>query len=192
MPLINCKIQLSLTWYANRITISGNGIAATFAITDTKLYVPVVTLKTEDNAKLSKLLNEGFKRSVYWNKYKIILKDYAENENIRERLDTSFQGVSKLLVLAYQRGDDDNHANKKAFNKYFLPKIKIEKYNVEIDGRNFYDQAINDSIKQYDEIRKISTGQGDDYTTGCLLDFAYFEKNYRLIAIDLSKQNKKF
>ena len=99
MPLINCKIQLSLTWYANRITISGNGIAATFAITDTKLYVPVVTLKTEDNAKLSKLLNEGFKRSVYWNKYKIILKDYAENENIRERLDTSFQGVSKLLLL---------------------------------------------------------------------------------------------
>ena len=191
MPLINCKIELSLKWYENCI-LSSAGTAATFAITDTKLYVPVVTLKTEDNAKLSKLLNEGFKRSVYWNKYKIILKDYAENENIRERLDTSFQGVSKLLVFAYQRGDDDNHANKKAFNKYFLPEIKIEKYNVEIDGRNFYDQAINDSIKQYDEVRKISTGQGDDYTTGCLLDFAYFEKNYRLIAIDLSKQNKKF
>ena len=91
-----------------------------------------------------------------------------------------------MFVLAYQRGD--NYANEDAFNEYFLPKIKIEKYNVEIDGRNFYDQAINDSIKQYDEIRKISTGQGDDYTTGCLLDFAYFEKNYRLIAIDLSKQ----
>ena len=61
-------------------------------------------------------------------------------------------------------------------------------HNIEIDGRNFYDQPINDSIKQYDEIRKISTGQGDDYTTGCLLDFNYFEKNYRLIAADLSKQ----
>ena len=58
----------------------------------------------------------------------------------------------------------------------------------EIDGRNFYDQLINDLIKQYDEVRKISTGQGDDYTTGCLLDFAYFEKNYGLIAVDLSKQ----
>ena len=98
MPLINCKIELSLKWYENCI-LSSAGTAATFAITDTKLYVPVVTLKTEDNAKLSKLLNEGFKRSVYWNKYKIILKDYAENENIRERLDTSFQGVSKLLLL---------------------------------------------------------------------------------------------
>ena len=59
---------------------------------------------------------------------------------------------------------------------------------MEIDGRNFYDQPINDSVKQYDEIRKISTRQSDDYTTGYLLDFAYFEKSYRLSAVDLSKQ----
>ena len=65
-----------------------------------------------------------------------------------------------------------------SFKKYFLPRVKIENYNIEIDGKSFYDQPINDSIKQYDEIRKISTGQGDDYTTGCLLDFA----------VDLSKQ----
>ena len=74
-----------------------------------------------------------------------------------------------------------------SFKRYFFSRIKIENYNTEIDGRNFYDQPINDSIKQYDEVRKLSTGQGDDYTTGCLLDFAYFEKNYRLIASDLSK-----
>ena len=66
--------------------------------------------------------------------------------------------------------------------------VKTENYNIETDWRNFYDQPINDLIKQYDEVRKVSTGQGDDYTTGCLLDFAYFEKNYRLIAVDLSKQ----
>ena len=93
-----------------------------------------------------------------------------------------------MFVFAYQCGDDDNYVNEKAFNKFFLPKFKIEKYNVEMDGRNFYDQAINDSINQNDGIRKISTGQGDDYTTSCLLDFAYFEKSYRLIAINLSKQ----
>ena len=75
-----------------------------------------------------------------------------------------------------------------SYEKYFLPRVKIENYNIEIDGRNFYDQPINDSIKQYDEIRKISTGKGDDYTTGCLLDFSYFKKNYRLLAVDLSKQ----
>ena len=72
---------------------------------------------------------------------------------------------------------------KKHLINIFFQKLKLKKYNVEIDSRNFYDQAINDSIKQYDEVRKISTGQGDDYTTGCLLDFAYFEKNHRLIAL---------
>ena len=103
-------------------------------------------------------------------------------------LDSSYQGVKRLFVLAYNNTGGDNKVFVDSFKKYFLPRIKIENYNIEIDGRNFYDQPINDSIKQYDEIRKISTGQGDDYTTGCLLDFAYFEKNYRLIAADLSKQ----
>ena len=57
-----------------------------------------------------------------------------------------------------------------------------------IDGRNFYDQPINDLIKQYDEVRKVSTGQGDDYATGCLLDYAYFKDNCKLTVVDLSKQ----
>ena len=126
---------------------------STFKITDAKLYVPIVTLSVEDNSKLSKLLNEGFKRSIYWNKYKIIFKGY-NNKYIRERLDASFQEVSRLFVLVYARGDDVTN---------------------EIDGRNFYDESIDDLIKQYDEVRKI-TGQGGDYTTGCLLDFAYFKK----------------
>ena len=73
------------------------------------------------------------------------------------------------------------------FQKKFFSRVKIENYNIEIDGRNFYDQPINDSVKLYDKIRKISMGQGDDYTTGCLLDFSYFEKIYILIAVDLSK-----
>ena len=61
-----------------------------------------------------------------------------------------------------------------------LPRIKIKNYNIEIDGRNFYDQPTDDIIKQYDEVRKVSTGQGDDYTTGCLLDFAYFFKKIQI------------
>ena len=73
--------------------------------------------------------------------------------------------------------------------KYFLARVKIENYNIKIDGRNFYDQPINDSVKQNDEVKKVSAGQGDDYTAGCLLEFAYFETNDdRLIAADLSKQ----
>ena len=129
------QVELSLTWYENCI-LSSAGTAATFAITDSKLYVPVVTLKTEDNVKLSKLLNEGFKRLVYWNKRKIILRDY-DNEYIRQRLDASFQGFSKLFVLAYARGD--NVTNENSYKKYFLTGIKIKNYNIEIDGRNVYD-----------------------------------------------------
>ena len=143
--------------------------------------------------KLVKQLSEGFKRPVYWNKYKVIDKVVeiaATNaeKHIGELLDSSYQGVKRLFILAYDNAAGDNQVSVDYFKKYFLLRVKIEKYSMEIDGRNFYDQPINDSIKQYDEIRKISTGQGDDYTTGCLLDFAYFEKNYRLIAVDLSKQ----
>ena len=88
--MINCNVELSLDWYENCI-LSSTGTSATFAITGTKLYVPVVTLKTEDNAKLSKLLSEGFKRSIYWNEYNASLKDHAANSNKTERLDASIQ-----------------------------------------------------------------------------------------------------
>ena len=93
-----------------------------------------------------------------------------------------------MFVLVYHNTAGNDQVSIDSFKKYFLPTVKIENSNIEIDGKNFYDQPIHDSIKRYDEIRKISTGQGDDYATGCLLDFAYFEKNYRLIAADLSKQ----
>ena len=171
IPLINCRVELSLSWNENCI-LSSAGTAATFTITDTKLYVPVVTLKTEDNTKLSKLLSKGFKRSVYWNKYKVIPnKIYNENDYIRELLDASYQGVKRLFILAYgNEGDDLVTAN--SHRKYFLPRTKIKNYSIEIDGRNFFDQPINDSIRQYNDARKVSTGQGDDYTTSCLLDFA--------------------
>ena len=151
MPLINCKAELSLKWYEECI-LSNSGTAGTFKITDAKPYVPIVTLKTEENTKLSKLLREGFKRSIYWNKYKIIFKNYND-EYIRERLDVSFQGVNRLFVLPHASGD--NITTENSYRKYFLPRHTIKNYNIEIDGRNFYDQSINDLIKQYDE---ISTG----------------------------------
>ena len=111
-----------------------------------------------------------------------------EEGPIRELLDLSYERVKRLFVLAYDNTSGDNQASIDSFKKILSSDSKTENYNIEIDGRNFYKQPINDSVKQYDEVRKISTGQGDDYRTGCLLDFAYFEKNYRLIAADLSKQ----
>ena len=195
MPLINCKVKLLLKWIENCVlTTAGNANKAIFKKSDAKLYVPIVTLSIEANSKLSKLLNKGFKRPNYWNECKITPNKIVEiavvneQKNIRELLDLSCQGVKRLFVLAYNNTAGNDQVSVDSYKKYFLPRTKIDNYSTEIDGRNFYDQPINDSIKQYDEIRKISTAQGDDYTTGCLLDYSYFRKNYRLIAADLSKQ----
>ena len=81
-----------------------------------------------------------------------------------------------MLVLAYDNTASDNQVSHDSFKKWFLPRVKIENYNVEIDGRNFFDQPVNDLINQYDAVRKKSTGQSDDYTTGCLVDFAYLKR----------------
>ena len=104
MPLINCKVELSLTWNLNYVLCTLAG-ASTFTITDAKLYVSIVTLSTEDNEKLSKQLSEGFKRPVYWNAYKVIAeKSFNENDPIRESTDCSSEGINRLFVLAYEGG----------------------------------------------------------------------------------------
>ena len=82
----------------------------------------------------------------------------------------------------------ENEDQRKSHSTYYLPKVEIKDYNVMIDGRNFFDQPINSMTKTYENIRKTATGQGDDYTTGCLLDYSYFKENYKMIVIDLSKQ----
>ena len=172
MPLINCKIELSLKWIENCVLTTApigadanatGADSATFKITDAKRYVSIVTLSAEDNAKLSKLLREGFKRSVYWNKYQVIdnievsINNANEEKYIRERLDASYQRVKRLFVLAYDNTAGNNQVSINSFKKYFLPRVKIENYNIKIVGRSFYDQTVNDSIKQYDKVRKKST-----------------------------------
>ena len=140
IPLINCKVELSLKWNPNCVlcTLAGD---STFTITDAKLYFPIVTLSTEDNAKLSKLWSERFKRPVYWNAYKVIVeKSYNVNDPIRETIDFSCQGINKLFVLAYEGCADRVPVN--SHRRYFLSRVEIKNYNIEIDGRNFYDQPI--------------------------------------------------
>ena len=137
IPLINCKIELSLKWIENCVLTAAT--TATFKITDAKLYVPIVTLSVEDNSKLSKLLSEGFKRPIYWNEYKVIpnkiVEIAANNEEkyIRELLDSSWQGVKRLFVLAYNNKEGNNQVSIDSSKKYFLPRVKIENYNIEID-----------------------------------------------------------
>ena len=136
MPLVNCEVNLILTWSSTCVITNSTG-AGTFEITDTKLYVPVVTLATQENTKLLQQLKSGFKRVINWNKYLSKPESY---------------------------------------------------YNIAINGENFFDQPIKNNKITYENIRKIATGQGDDYTTGCLLDYPYFMDTYKMIAVDLSKQ----
>ena len=157
------------------------------------MYVPIVTLSSKDYAKLEKLLGGGFSRHVYWYEYQTKIETRnLDNSNLRRfPLDASFQGVRTLFVLVFDNtGSGAKKVERNSHTKYFLPRVNITNYNVLIDGRNFYDQPINDRIKQYDKIRKIATGQGDDYATGCLLDFQYFKDHSNLVAIDLSKQKE--
>ena len=121
----------------------------------------------------------------YRRKWKITKTIKYVERPIRELLDASYQGVKRLYVLAYDNAAVNNQVSVDSFKKYFLPRVQIKSYNIEIGGRkNFYYQSINDLIKKYDEVRKVSIGQGDDDTTSCLLDYRYFKDNYRLIAFD--------
>ena len=141
MPLINCKVELSLNWIERCLLATAN--TAIFEVTDAKLYAPILTSSAEDNSKLSKLLSEGFKRTVCWNEYKVIdnkKREIAANngeEYIRELLYSSWQGVIQLFFLACNNKEGDNKVSVDSYKNYILPRVKIENYNNEIDGRNF-------------------------------------------------------
>ena len=156
---------------------------ATFAIADTKLYVPVVTLSTQENTKFLQQLKSGFKRVINWNKYLSKPELLAQNPNLNNLVEPSFQVRNRLFVLAFEN-DDDRTSN----DEYYLPTVEIKGYNIVINGENFFDQPIKNNKITYDNIRKIATGQEDDYTTGCLLHYSYFKDTYKMIAVDLSKQ----
>ena len=182
MTLINCEVNLILTWSSTCVLVASNIEAhnATFAITATKLYVPVVTLSRQENTKFLQQLKSGFKRVINWNKYLSKPELLAQNANLNHLVEPSFQGVNRLFVLAFENNDD-----RASSDEYYLLIVEIKDYNIMINGENFFDQPI-----KYDNIRKIATGQGDEYTTGCLLNYPYFANTYKMIAVDLSKQQE--
>ena len=139
MPLINCKIHLELNW--TKDCVMSTIADTTFKITNTKLYVPIVTLSSKDNVKLVKLLEEGFKRPVYWNEYqtKIETRNLGNNNFTRFPLDASFQGVRRLIVLAFNNATVNvpnnpinNTINRVLRNtKYFLRRVNMTNYNIQ-------------------------------------------------------------
>ena len=191
MPLFNCKIKLNVTWKKECVLSTGDG-EEVFIINDTKLYVPVVTLSKEDNKDFIEQRNKGFQRSICWNQYKTKEMNEDADANVFKyiNLDPSLQGVNRLFVMAYNRANGQPTRNGQ--RKYYLARIDLEKCNVITDGRNFYDNPIESDIEKYRELKKVMIGKGEDYTTGTgsLLDFNYFDKHYKLVAVDLSKQKE--
>ena len=131
MPLINCEGELILTWSKDYVITNSEG-EGKFAITETKLYVPVVVLPTQDNAKLLQQLESGFKRTINWNKYESSVKTFSKNRYSDYLINPNFQGVNRLFVLSFENKDQ-----RKLYSAYYLPKVEIKDY-VMIDGRNFF------------------------------------------------------
>ena len=144
MPLINCEICLTLNWSENcvitriekriivntRRDVSPTG--ATFKITDTKLYVSVVTLSTKNNNNFLEQLKSGFKRTIKWNRYKSEMTNQTKTNHLNNLIDPTFTKVNRLFVVSFE-----NEESKTSFSKYYVLKVEIKDFNVLIDGKSF-------------------------------------------------------
>ena len=128
MPLINCEVSLNLIWSPNCVITNSTG-EGKFKITNTNLYVPVVTLSTKDNEKLLERLQSGFKRVINWNKYLSRPELLRQSPNLNYLIISSFQGVNRLYVLAFE-----NDAQRNVHSGYYLPNVEIKNYNAMING----------------------------------------------------------
>ena len=155
-------------------------------IKNTKLYVPVVSLSKENDIKLLEQLKSVFKRTIKWNKCRSEMTTQPQNSNLNYLIDPTFTNVNRLFVLSFSRNNNTN--SRDSFSHYYVPNVEIKDFNVLIDGKSFFHLPVKNEKEAYKKI--IDMSNNNDYTTGNLFDFAYFKENYKLIAIDLSKQTK--
>ena len=203
IPLSNCEAGLILTWFTNCVLIdkstreadydadpsvyqTDNPENAIFEIKDTKLYVSVVTLSKENEIKLLEQLKSGFKRTIKWNKYRSQMTIQPQNNNLNYVIYQTFINVNRLFVLSFPRNNKTD--GRYSFSNYYVPKVRVNDFNVLFDGKRFFDLSVKNEKEASEKIIEMSNN--NDYTTGNLLDFAYFKNHYKLIDIDLSKQTK--
>ena len=175
--LINCEVEIILTWSKNCVLLNklprdanyadpivyeiDNPKNAIFQITDTKLYVPVVTLSKENDIKLLEKLKSGFKRTIKWNKYRSQMTIQPQNNNLNYLIDPTFTNVNRLFVLSFER-TEDHKDYRDSFSHYYVPKVQIKDFNVLIDGRSFFDLPVKNEEEAYEKIIDMSN---NDYTT---------------------------
>ena len=198
IPLISYEVFLELKWNKNCVITSlerrqvdagppvvrdNAPTGATLSITDCKLYIPVVTLSKDDEIKLLTNLKSGFKREIIWNKYRSQMTTEETNNNLNILIDPTFTNVNRLFVLAYENAND-----RQSYSQFYLPNVMVKDYNVIIDKLAFFDLPIKTEEEAYEKIIDISGN--NEYATSNLLDYDYFKKYYKLIAIDL--RNNKY
>ena len=204
--MINTEIELTLKWSQNSDLTqkafregkeaTQNPVQAVapeinipsdlkFNITDCKLYIPVVTLQEKYDCELLEDLKNGFDIDFEWAKYRTQIINQPATNNLNFLIDPTFNNVNRLFILAFPNEED-----RSSFSKYYLPNVEIKDYNVLIDLQFFYEMPIKNKDQTYKAITELINH--DNYTTGISLDYEYFCNHYKLIAIDLSKQNSDF
>ena len=145
------------------------------------MYVPVVTLSTENDNEFLEQLKSGFKKTVKWNKYRSEMTKQTKTNNLIYLINPAFDKVNRLFALSFENEED-----RTCFSKHYTPKVEIKDFNVLVDGNSFFDVPVKNKEETYKKI--IDMSKNNDYTTGSFLDYEYFLNRYKLIAIDLSKQ----
>ena len=146
MVLINSEVNLILTWSSTCVITNSTG-AGIFEITGTKLYVPVVTLSTQHNSKLLQQLKPDFKRVISFNKYLSKPELLRQNPNLNHLVESSFQSVNKLFVLAFE-----NDTQRTSQSDYYLPTVEIKACNIMINGESFFDEPVKNNEVTYENI----------------------------------------
>ena len=145
------------------------------------MYVPVVTLSTEDDNNFSEQLKSGFKRTIKWKKYRSEMTNQTKTNNVNYLVDPTFNRVNRLFVLSFENEED-----RASSSKYYTPKVEIKDFNVLIHGKSFLDMPLKNKEEAYEKIIEIS--KNNDYKTGNLLENKYLSKYFKVIAINLSKK----
>ena len=159
IPLIICKVELILKWSKNCVladmTLANNPPRKLkFIMTDTKLYVPVVTMSKENAIKLLEQLKSGFKRTIKWNKYRLQMTIQPQNNNLNYLIDPTFTNVNRLFVLSFERniiGD-----NRDSFSDYYVAKVERKDFNALIDRKRFFDLPVKNEKEAYEKIINMS------------------------------------
>ena len=160
IPLNNCEVELISIWSKNCVLVDmtkkdaeGDNpeivapLGLELQITDTKLHVPIVTLSKENDTKLLGQLKTGFKRTIKWNKYRSQMTIQPQNNNLNYLIDPEFTNVNKLFVLSFSKnvlGD-----KRDSFSHYYVPKIKINDFNILTDAKSFFDLPVKNEEEAY-------------------------------------------